>query len=59
MNGYSIKIINSLGQQVYQGGITQQIVSIVITQWTGNGMYYLQLTDNIGNIVDVKKIVLQ
>jgi hypothetical protein len=59
MNGYSIKIINSLGQQVYQGGITQQIVSIDITQWTGNGMYYLQLTDNNGNIVDVKKIVLQ
>jgi hypothetical protein len=59
MNGYSIKIINSLGQQVYQGGITQQIVSIDITQWAGNGMYYLQLTDNNGNIVDVKKIVLQ
>lgn len=59
MNGYSIKIINSLGQQVYQGVITQQIVSIDITQWTGNGMYYLQLTDNNGNIVDVKKIVLQ
>ena len=59
MNGYSIKIINSLGQQVYQGAITQQIVSIDITQWTGNGMYYLQLTDNNGNIIDVKKIVLQ
>ena len=59
MNGYSIKIINSLGQQVYQGGITQQIISIDITQWGGNGMYYLQLTDNNGNIVDVKKIVLQ
>jgi hypothetical protein len=59
MNGYSIKIINSLGQQVYQGGITQQIVSIDITQGAGNGMYYLQLTDNNGNIVDVKKIVLQ
>jgi hypothetical protein len=59
MNGYSIKIINSLGQQVYQGAITQQIVSIDITQWAGNGMYYLQLTDNNGNIVDVKKIVLQ
>ena len=41
------------------GGIIQQIVSIDITQWAGNGMYYLQLTYNNGNIVDVKKIVLQ
>ena len=59
MNGYSIKIINSIGQQMYQGLITQQQNTIDITQWGGNGMYYLYVIDSRGVIIDIKKILLQ
>jgi hypothetical protein len=59
MTGYSIKIMNSLGQQVFQNTINQQQFNIDITAWGGNGMYFLQLIDNSGNIVDIRKILLQ
>lgn len=59
MNGYSVKIMNSLGQQVFQSAINQQQFNIDITSWDGNGMYFLHIIDPQGNIVDVKKIVMQ
>ena len=59
MTGYSIKIMNSLGQQVFQNTINQQQFNIDITDWGGNGMYFLQLIDKSGNIVDIRKILLQ
>jgi hypothetical protein len=59
MTGYSIKIYNSIGQQLFQSNITQQQFSLDITQWGSNGIYFMELKDNNGNIVDIKKIVLQ
>jgi hypothetical protein len=51
--------MNSLGQQVFQNTINQQQFNIDITAWGGNGMYFLQLIDNSGNIIDIRKILLQ
>lgn len=59
MTSYSIKIMNSLGQQVFHSKINQQQFEIDITAWGGNGIYFLQLIDNSGNIVDIRKILLQ
>ena len=59
MIGYAVSIYNSIGQQVFQSNITQQQFSLDISQLGGNGLYFMELTDNNGNIVDVKKIVLQ
>lgn len=59
MNGYSVKIMNSLGQQIFQSTINQQQFNIDITTWGGIGVYFLQLIDNGGNIVDIRKILLQ
>ena len=59
MTGYSIKIYNSIGQQLFQSNINQQQYSLDITQWGGNGLYFMELKDNNGNIIDIKKIVLQ
>ena len=59
MTGYSIKIYNSIGQQLFQTTISQQQYSLDITQWGGNGLYFMELKDNNGNIIDIKKIVLQ
>ena len=59
MTGYSIKIYNSIGQQLFQSNINQQQYSLDITQWGGNGLYFMEIKDNNGNIIDIKKIVLQ
>jgi len=59
MVGYSVKITNSLGQEVFNQPLTQQVFNIDLTSWTGNGVYFVYLIDGSSNIVDVRKIVLQ
>jgi hypothetical protein len=59
MNGYQLKIENSLGQQVFQTGITQQSDYLNLTTWGGNGLYFVHIIDPQGNTIDIRKIVLQ
>jgi hypothetical protein len=59
LNGYQIKIINSLSQNVFQTNVTQQIDYLNLSSWGGNGLYFVQIIDQQGNIIDIKKIVLQ
>ena len=59
LNGYQLKIINSLSQQVFQTNITQQSNYLNLTSWGGNGLYFVQIIDPQGNIIDIRKIVLQ
>ncbi len=59
LNGYQLKIINSLGQQLFQTAINQQSSYINLSTWTGNGIYFVQIIDPQGNIIDIRKIVLQ
>jgi hypothetical protein len=57
--GYQLKIINSLGQQVFQTNVVQQSDYLNLTTWGGNGLYFVQIIDQQGNIIDIRKIVLQ
>ena len=59
LNGYQIKIENSLGQQVFQTNITQQSDYLNLTTWGGNGLYFVRIIDPQQNTIDIKKIVLQ
>tara|TARA_B110000483_G_scaffold23816_1_gene27937 strand:+ start:144 stop:1397 length:1254 start_codon:yes stop_codon:yes gene_type:complete len=59
MNGYQLVIENSLGQQVFQTNISQQSDHLNIANWGGNGLYFVHIIDSLGNIVDIRKIVLQ
>lgn len=59
MNGYQLKIENSLGQQVFQTSITQQSDYLNLTAWGGNGLYFVHIIDPQGNTIDIRKIVLQ
>lgn len=59
MSGYSIKIQNSLGQQVFNSAITQAQFNIDLSTWTGKGIYYVRLLDASGNVVTTRKILLQ
>jgi hypothetical protein len=57
--GYTIKIENSAGQQVFQSLINQAQFYVDLSTWSGNGLYFVHLIDAQGNAVTVRKIVLQ
>ena len=59
MAGYSIKITNNAGQQVFQSTINQQQFYVDLSTWNGNGLYFVHLFDPQNNTVTVRKIVLQ
>jgi hypothetical protein len=59
MNGYQLKIQNSLGQQVFQTNISQQTDYLSLNNWGGNGLYFVHIVDPQGNTIDIRKIVLQ
>jgi hypothetical protein len=61
LTGGQIKIINSLGQQVATTPITLSgtNTTMPLTTWGGAGMYFVQILNAQGIVVDVKKIILQ
>jgi hypothetical protein len=59
LNGYQVKITNSLGQQMFQTAINQQSNYVSLASWGGNGLYFVYIIDPQGNTLDVRKIVLQ
>jgi hypothetical protein len=59
MAGYSIKITNNAGQQMFQSAINQAQFYVDLSTWSGDGLYFVHLIDAQGNTVTVRKIVLQ
>ena len=59
MGSYNAKIVNSIGQQVFQSVINQQQFLIDAKTMGGAGVYTLYITDANNKVVGVKKIVLQ
>jgi hypothetical protein len=58
MSGYTLTIVNSIGQTVFTTPIVQQISFIDFSTWTGNGIYFLQLIDPQNNTLENRKIVI-
>lgn len=59
MNGYQLRIENSLGQAVFQTSVTQQNDILNLSSWGGNGIYFVHIIDPLGNTIDIRKIILQ
>lgn len=59
LNGYTLKITNSLGQTMFNTPITQQTSYIDLNGWSGTGIYFVHLINGTGNTTDIRKIVLQ
>jgi hypothetical protein len=59
MNGYQLRIENAFGQQVFQTNIVQQSDYLSLSNWGGNGLYFVHLINPQGNTIDIRKIVLQ
>ena len=61
LSGGHINIINSLGQQVATAPITASGTNTImpLNSWGGTGLYFVQIENNQGIVVEVKKIILQ
>jgi len=59
MNGYTLTIVNSIGQTVFTTAINQQTSYLDLSTWTGTGIYYVQLIDTQNNTIENRKIVIQ
>ena len=59
MSGYTLTIVNSIGQTVFTTPINQQTSYIDLSTWTGNGIYFVQLIDPQNNTIENRKIVIQ
>ena len=61
LTGGNINIVNSLGQQVASTPITLSGTSTTmpLNSWGGTGLYFVQIVNAQGIVVDVKKIILQ
>jgi ELWxxDGT repeat protein len=59
LSGYTLKIVNALGQTVFTEPINQQTSYINVSTWTGSGIYYVQLINPQNNTIENRKIVIQ
>jgi hypothetical protein len=59
MGGYTLTIVNSVGQTVFTTLINQQTSYIDLSTWTGNGIYFVQLIDPQNNTIENRKILIQ
>jgi hypothetical protein len=59
LNNYRVKITNALSQIIYDQAITQQTDTLDLSTFGGAGIYYLSIINPQGNVVEVRKIVLQ
>jgi hypothetical protein len=59
MSGYTLNIVNAIGQTVFTTPINQQTSYIDLSTWTGNGIYFVQIIDPQNNMIENRKIVIQ
>jgi hypothetical protein len=59
MNGYILKITNSIGQTVFTTPINQQSSYVDLSTWGENGIYFVQIIDTQNNTIENRRIVLQ
>ena len=59
MNGYAIRINNSLGQQVFASLINKQQSIVDVSSLGSKGLYFVQIIDPQNKVIDTRKIVLQ
>lgn len=58
-NGWSYKMVNSLGQEVLNGEINSQQNVVSLNSLNGTGVYLVKIYDASNNLLNTKKIALQ
>ena len=59
VTGWSIKITNSIGQEVFNGLMNTQQYVVPLNTWSGQGMYFVKIINAQNEVVNIKKIILQ
>jgi hypothetical protein len=59
VSGWSIKIVNAIGQEVFTGEMNTQQYVVPLNSWSGQGLYFVKIYDALNNLVNTKKIILQ
>ncbi|WP_396166972.1 T9SS type A sorting domain-containing protein [Flavobacterium sp.] len=59
VDGNSVKITNTLGQVVFNQLMNAQQYTVALNGLTGQGMYFANIIDAQGNVIFIKKIILQ
>lgn len=59
VNGWAVKIINTLGQEVFSQNINQQQNTISMNTLNGIGIYLVKIYDDSNKLIDTQKIILK
>ena len=59
VSGWTIKIVNTLGQEVFSGAMNTQQYVVPLNSWSGQGIYFVKIYDGSNNLMNTKKIILQ
>ena len=59
MSDYTVRIINSQSQTVFESKITQQLFEIDVSTFGQTGLYFIQIIDSTNQVIDVRKIILE
>jgi hypothetical protein len=59
VSGWSIKITNALGQEVFSQPMNTQQYVVPLNTWSGQGMYFVKISNAQNEVVNIKKIILK
>ena len=59
VQGWSIKVTNMYGQEVFNQPMNTQQYIVPLNTWTGQGMYFVKIVNAQNEVVNIKKIILQ
>ncbi|WP_258105656.1 LamG-like jellyroll fold domain-containing protein [Marinoscillum sp. MHG1-6] len=59
LNDYTIKILNISGDIIFHSDITNQLFDIDIGEFGGTGLYFILITDDNDEVIEIRKILLQ
>lgn len=59
ISGYSLNILNTLGQSVYSSVINQQQLSVSTQSLGGPGTYFIQILDSTNHMIESKKLIIR
>ena len=58
VSGWSIKITNMQGQEVFSQPMNTQQYVLPLNTWSGQGMYFVKIINAQNEVVNIKKIIL-
>jgi hypothetical protein len=59
VNGYTVKIFDIKGQEVFNQLVNQKQFLIDLNTWNGKGAYLIQIIDTDNKVIDTRKIIIQ